>query len=197
MGRCSGASLHTMIELKELMLRPPRLTLAVAESLTCGRVQARIGAIPGASEFFLGGITAYSLEQKVRHLGVDRATAEPVNAVSAEVAEQMARGYARSSVPSSDSPRRVMPSRRRSGRFRVPGPGGRSRINSETAGWRCKAVWSSALAPTARRRRRRWRWRRSARWCGICGEPVRLANKTGFSSRKLLWGGGNLPRRAP
>ena len=81
-----------MLELKELLLRPPRLTLAVAESLTCGRVQVRIGAIPGASEFFLGGITAYSLDQKVRHLGVDRATAEPVNAVSDEVAMQMARG---------------------------------------------------------------------------------------------------------
>jgi nicotinamide-nucleotide amidase len=81
-----------MLELKELMLRPPRLTLAVAESLTCGRVQARVGAISGASEFFLGGITAYSLDQKVRHLGVDRAAAEPVNAVSDVVAEQMARG---------------------------------------------------------------------------------------------------------
>jgi nicotinamide-nucleotide amidase len=40
----------------------------------------------------LGGITAYSLAQKVRHLGVDRGEAEPVAAVSAEVAGQMARG---------------------------------------------------------------------------------------------------------
>ena len=74
------------------MLREPRLTLAVAESLTCGRLQAAVGAISGASDFFLGGITAYSLAQKVRHLGVDRARAEPVDAVSLEVAEQMARG---------------------------------------------------------------------------------------------------------
>lgn len=81
-----------LIELKEHMLRPKRRTLAVAESLTCGRVQARIGQISGASEFFLGGITAYSLDQKVRHLGVDRAAAAPVNSVSAAVAEQMARG---------------------------------------------------------------------------------------------------------
>lgn len=79
-------------ELKRLMLRRPRLTLAAAESMTCGRVQAAIGAIPGASDFFIGGITAYAIEQKVRHLGVDRATARRVNAVSAEVAEQMARG---------------------------------------------------------------------------------------------------------
>jgi nicotinamide-nucleotide amidase len=81
-----------MSDLKELLLRPPRLTLAVAESLTCGHLQAQIGAISGASDFFLGGITAYTLEQKVRHLGVDRAQAEPVAAVSAEVARQMARG---------------------------------------------------------------------------------------------------------
>ncbi len=81
-----------MSQLKELLLRPPRLTLAVAESLTSGRLQARIGAISGASHFFLGGLTAYSLDQKIRHLGVDRASAAAVNCVSAEVAAQMARG---------------------------------------------------------------------------------------------------------
>jgi len=79
-------------ELKRLMLQPPRLTLAVAESVTCGRLQARIGAISGASEFFLGGLTAYTISQKVRHLGVDRAHAEQINTVSPEIAEQMARG---------------------------------------------------------------------------------------------------------
>jgi len=81
-----------MSELKELMLREPRRTLAVAESLTCGNVQAYIGRISGASEFFLGGITAYTLEQKVKLLGVNRVEAEKVNCVSAEIAEQMARG---------------------------------------------------------------------------------------------------------
>jgi nicotinamide-nucleotide amidase len=81
-----------MKTLKALFLQKPRLTLAVAESLTCGEVQARIGKISGASEFFLGGITAYSLEQKVRHLGVDRAAGKRVNAVSAEIAGQMAQG---------------------------------------------------------------------------------------------------------
>ena len=79
-------------ELKDLMLAPPRLTLAVAESVTCGRLQARIGAISGASQFFLGGLTAYTVTQKVRQLGVDRAQAERFDAVSPEIAEQMARG---------------------------------------------------------------------------------------------------------
>lgn len=81
-----------MNELRDLMLRRPPLALAVAESLTCGRVQARIGTISGASDFFLGGMTAYSLEEKARHLGVDRATAAAVNCVSGDVAVQMARG---------------------------------------------------------------------------------------------------------
>ena len=78
--------------LKVLMLASPRLTIAAAESLTCGRVQARIGEISGASDFFRGGITAYTLDEKVRHLGVVRAAARRVNSVSAAVAEQMARG---------------------------------------------------------------------------------------------------------
>jgi nicotinamide-nucleotide amidase len=80
------------IGLKSLLLQPAPLSLAVAESLTAGRVQALVAAESGASNFFVGGITAYSLAQKVKHLGVDRASARRVNAVSAEVAEQMARG---------------------------------------------------------------------------------------------------------
>ena len=79
-------------ELKALLLRAPRLTLAVAESLTAGHVQAQVAAVSGSSEYFLGGITAYSLDQKVRHLGVNRAAAKKVNCVSADVVEQMARG---------------------------------------------------------------------------------------------------------
>ena len=79
-------------DLRELMLKKPRLTLAVAESLTAGHVQARVTAASGASDFFLGGLTAYSLEEKVKLLGVDRTAAKAVNSVSAEVAEQMARG---------------------------------------------------------------------------------------------------------
>lgn len=82
-------------ELKPLLGREPRWTLAVAESLTAGHVQAQVSAISGASNYFLGGITAYSLDQKVKLLGVDRVSARRVNSVSGEVAEQMARGVCR------------------------------------------------------------------------------------------------------
>jgi nicotinamide-nucleotide amidase len=87
-----GGTMKTAAMLKHLMLGLPRLKLAVAESMTAGRLQALIAAESGASEFFLGGITAYTLEQKVRHLGVSRELAAPVDCVSAEVAWQMARG---------------------------------------------------------------------------------------------------------
>jgi nicotinamide-nucleotide amidase len=82
-------------DLKSLMTAKPGLTLAVAESLTSGWLQARIGAISGASDFFLGGLTAYCLDQKVDLLGVSRKKAKKVNCVSASVAEEMARGVRR------------------------------------------------------------------------------------------------------
>jgi len=91
------AELELVCEIKRLLLRGTEsghlpLKLAVAESLTCGRVQSAIGAVSGASQFFLGGVTAYTGEQKVALLGVSRAEGEAVNWVSAAVAEQMARG---------------------------------------------------------------------------------------------------------
>jgi nicotinamide-nucleotide amidase len=85
----------TSAELKVLLMREPRLTLAVAESLTAGHVQARVAAVSGSSGYFLGGVTAYSLEQKVKLLGVNRAAAKKVNCVSAAVAEEMALGAAK------------------------------------------------------------------------------------------------------
>jgi len=69
-------------------------TIAVAESLTAGNLQAMIASITGASDFFQGGVTVYSLQQKVAHLGVNKAHAASVNCVSQQVAEEMARGVA-------------------------------------------------------------------------------------------------------
>ena len=82
-------------ELKPLLLRKPRLTLAVAESLTSGHLQAAIGAVSGASGYFLGGVTAYSLEAKVKLLGVNRAHAKRTHCVSQRVAVEMAQGAAK------------------------------------------------------------------------------------------------------
>ena len=82
------------IELKALLMADPALTLAVAESLTSGHLQARVGSVSGASSYFLGGITAYNLEQKVKHLKVNRVAARKVDCVSQRVAVEMAQGVA-------------------------------------------------------------------------------------------------------
>ncbi len=87
--------MSTAAELKKLILRRPALTLAVAESLTGGQVQARIAAVSGASDYFLGGVTAYTLEQKVKLLGVNRAHAKSADCVSQRVAVEMAAGAAK------------------------------------------------------------------------------------------------------
>lgn len=78
-------------ELKELMNKH-NLTIAAAESLTTGNIQAMIGSISGSSTFFEGGITVYTLEQKVCHLGINREHASQVDCVSERVAAEMAKG---------------------------------------------------------------------------------------------------------
>lgn len=77
---------------KRLNALSPRPTLAVAESLTAGCLQALIASVDGASEYFVGGITCYSLAQKIRHLGLDADLVNGCNGVSRQVAEGMARG---------------------------------------------------------------------------------------------------------
>jgi nicotinamide-nucleotide amidase len=66
--------------------------LALAESCSGGLLAARVTDLAGASEYFGGGVVAYSNEAKVDLLGVDPALIEAKGAVSPEVAEAMAIG---------------------------------------------------------------------------------------------------------
>jgi PncC family amidohydrolase len=68
-----------------------RETIAVAESVTSGLVQAAFSSAPGAEEFYQGGITTYNLQQKTRHLHVDPINAVACNCVSERVAVEMAK----------------------------------------------------------------------------------------------------------
>jgi nicotinamide-nucleotide amidase len=65
------------------------LSVAVAESLTAGRIACELGAAPDASTWFHGGVVAYAPEVKFTVLGV------PVGPVVTEdCARAMARGVA-------------------------------------------------------------------------------------------------------
>lgn len=73
-------------------LRDRSLTLAVAESCTGGLLGARVTAIPGSSDVFLGGVIAYADAVKTGLLGVEPEALEQHGAVSDAVARRMARG---------------------------------------------------------------------------------------------------------
>lgn len=67
-------------------------TLSVAESCTGGRVGWRLTRVPGSSDYFKGGVIAYSDDLKKRLLGVKAAVLKRHGAVSEEAALAMARG---------------------------------------------------------------------------------------------------------
>jgi PncC family amidohydrolase len=73
----------------------PRVSLAAAESCTGGNVAARITAIAGSSDYFLGSIVSYSNEAKSSLLGVSQEILDTRGAVSAECARAMAAGARR------------------------------------------------------------------------------------------------------
>jgi PncC family amidohydrolase len=71
------------------------LRLAAAESCTGGLIGHLITNIPGSSTYYLGSVTAYSYEVKVRLLDVSWETLEKHGAVSRETALEMALGVRR------------------------------------------------------------------------------------------------------
>ena len=68
-------------------LSEAKLTVAVAESLTGGKIAAQLAAGEKSADWFCGGVVAYQSEVKFRVLRVDRG---PV--VTATAAKQMATG---------------------------------------------------------------------------------------------------------
>ncbi len=85
---------ETMEEVVGRLLRESGKTLAVAESLTAGMVCARIANVPGSSDYFLGGVVAYSSDSKREILDIpDELLAD--GAVNTAVAEAMAQSVRR------------------------------------------------------------------------------------------------------
>ena len=67
-------------------------TLATAESCTGGLASALLTSLPGSSNWFQGGIIAYSNDIKRKLLAVRPATLAAYGAVSEETAKEMAQG---------------------------------------------------------------------------------------------------------
>ena len=72
------------------LLTEAKLTVAVAESCTGGLLGHRLTSVPGSSEYFVGGVIAYSNEIKNKILGVGLDVLRKEGAVSDTVARLMA-----------------------------------------------------------------------------------------------------------
>jgi nicotinamide-nucleotide amidase len=73
-------------------LRARGWKLAVAESCTGGELSARVSALAGSSDVFVGGVIPYADTSKTALLGVSPSLIAEHGAVSAEVAAALARG---------------------------------------------------------------------------------------------------------
>jgi nicotinamide-nucleotide amidase len=74
------------------LLRARRWSVATAESCTGGLIASMLASVPGASDYFVGGVISYADEAKLDLLDVAPDLLERFGAVSEEVATAMAIG---------------------------------------------------------------------------------------------------------
>ena len=74
------------------LLKAKKMTLSTAESCTGGSIAALITSVPGSSEYFKGGVVAYSNEVKMNMLHVSLETLQKYGAVSRETVIEMVQG---------------------------------------------------------------------------------------------------------
>jgi PncC family amidohydrolase len=79
----------TIDSLRDLLVAKGE-TIAVAESVTSGHLQAALSSGEEASKYFQGGLTAYNAGQKTRHLNIEPIYASRVNCVADKIASAMA-----------------------------------------------------------------------------------------------------------
>jgi nicotinamide-nucleotide amidase len=80
----------TLEELIGSLLIKKSATLSTAESCTGGNIASTIVKIPGSSQYFKGGIIAYSNDLKIQQLHISHDLLSNYGAVSKEVVEAMA-----------------------------------------------------------------------------------------------------------
>lgn len=74
------------------LLNERKLTLSTAESCTGGYLAHLITTVPGSSDYFLGGVIAYSNAVKMSQLGVRAETLKQFGAVSEQTVKEMVSG---------------------------------------------------------------------------------------------------------
>lgn len=87
-----GEDMESLPEAVAQMMRFNNMTLSTAESCTGGTIASKLTALAGASQYFKGGVVAYSNEVKECALGVPHPTLEQHGAVSEETVRAMAEG---------------------------------------------------------------------------------------------------------
>lgn len=78
-------------EINEIMWRNHK-TLSTAESCTAGRISGVITAVPGSSNYYIGGVTCYADKTKTDLLGVDAQLIAEKTPVCEEVVRAMVLG---------------------------------------------------------------------------------------------------------
>lgn len=81
----------TLVETLAEMLKKRNLTISTAESCTGGLFSSYLTSVPGASQYYLGSIIAYSNELKTKLLAIPAEIITLHGAVSEEVALMMAK----------------------------------------------------------------------------------------------------------
>jgi len=87
-----GLDDETLEQAVARLLGQRRRSLATAESLTGGLVGGRVTTVPGASDYYRGGVVAYAMEAKAAVLGVDQKLLDEHGPASEPVAAAMAEG---------------------------------------------------------------------------------------------------------
>lgn len=88
--------IHFIAELQNLLnyignhLQDLHQTVSIAESVTAGFLQFSFSQMKDSSNFFKGGLTAYSYDEKINLLNIDREEVIQKDGVSYAIARQMA-----------------------------------------------------------------------------------------------------------
>jgi nicotinamide-nucleotide amidase len=90
--RVFGVDSEGLPEVTSELIHRTGLSVAVAESCTAGLLGKRLTDVAGSSDYFLGGVTAYSNQVKMEVLGVPAGLLAQHGAVSEETAAAMAEG---------------------------------------------------------------------------------------------------------